>query len=120
MDIYVKEHYKNNIYLQDINNQTFSSFLKKDIFSKQLSHYIDYCMRKGFNGKSKEEIDAILDDIILLFKCLDSKLAFLNESNKNMSERLLNKASVSIVNEQKFISKLKEEVGVTYVKKMTE
>ena len=120
MDIYVKEHYKNNIYLQNINNQTFSSFLKKDIFSKQLSHYIDYCMRKGFSGKSQEEIDATLNDIISLFKCLDSKLVFQNESNKNMSERLLNKASVSIVNEQKFISKLKQEVGVTYVKKMTE
>ena len=120
MDIFVKEHFKNNIYLQDINNQTFSSFLKKDIFSKHLSHYIDYCMRKGFSGKSQEEIDATLNDIISLFKCLDSKLVFQNESNKNMSERLLNKASVSIVNEQKFISKLKQEVGVTYVKKMTE
>ena len=72
-------------------------------------------MRKGFIGKSQEEIEASLEDIISLFKCLTSRLVFQKESNKNMSERLLNNTSLSIINEQKFISKLKQEAGISYV-----
>ena len=36
-----------------------------------------------------------------------------------MSERLLKNESLSIITEQKIISKLKEEAGATYVIKMT-
>ena len=39
-------------------------------------------MKIGFKGKSEEEIEKILDDIILLFKCLNSKLEFQIESEK--------------------------------------
>ena len=119
MDIFVKEHFKNNIYFQDINHTTFSSFMKKEKFVKELCKYIDYCMKIGFKGKSEEEIENILNDIILLFKCLNSKLEFQIESEKNMSKRLLKNESLSIIIEQKLISKLKEEAGVTYVIKMS-
>ena len=94
--------------------------MKGEFISKRLSHYIDYCMRKGFKGKSQEEINETLNDIISLFKCLDSKLAFLFGTEKYMSKRLLEDKSLSITNEQNFISKLKQEVGIPYVSKMTE
>ena len=119
MNNFVKEHFKDIIYFQDINNKTFSSFMKKEKFVKELCKYLDYCMKIGFKGKSEEEIENILNDIILIFKCLNSKLEFQIESEKNMSKRLLKNESLSIITEQKLISKLKEEAGVTYVIKMS-
>ena len=94
--------------------------MQKDYYAKQLSYYIDHCMRIGFKGKSSEEIDNILNDIISLFKCLSSKLVFQTETNKKMSERLIKKVSLSILSEQNFITKLKQEAGITFVNKMQE
>ena len=31
--------------------------MNKEIYSKQLSNYTDFCMRNGFKGKSDEEIE---------------------------------------------------------------
>jgi DNA-binding MarR family transcriptional regulator len=77
-------------------------------------------MRIGFKGKSQEEVELILNDIIGLFKCLNSKLVFQTESNKKMSERLIKNVSLSFLIEQSFITKLKQESGITYVNKMQE
>jgi cullin 3 len=77
-------------------------------------------MRSGFKGKTQEEIDRTLNDIIDLFKCLNAKLVFQNESNKKMSERLIKKQSLSTLSERSLITKLKQEAGVTYVSKMQE
>ena len=60
---FVKEHFKNIIYFQDINNKTFSSFMKKEKFVKELCKYIDYCMKIGFKGKSEKEIENNLNGI---------------------------------------------------------
>jgi len=120
MDSLVLECFENNNLFQDVKNKAFSLFMTKDVYAKQLSNYVDYCMRIGFKGKSQEEIESTLNDIIGLFKCLNSKLVFQNDSNKKMSERLIKKVSLSSVSEQLFISKLKQEAGTTYVSKMQE
>ena len=120
MDILVEKCFSNDPLFQDVKNKSFSLFMKKDYYAKQLSNYIDHCMRIGFKGKSPEEIENTLNDIISLFKCLSSKLVFQTESNKKMSERLIKKVSLSNLAEQSFISKLKQEQGVTYVNKMQE
>ena len=120
MDKLVLECFENNTNFQDVKNKAFSLFMTKDIYAKQLSNYTDFCMRNGFKGKSPEEIENTLNDIIGLFKCLNSKLVFQNESNKKMSERLIKKVSLSTLSEKSFISKLKQEAGVTYVNKMQE
>ena len=120
MDNLVQECFENNADFQDVKNKAFSLFMTKDYYAKQLSNYTDFCMRNGFKGKSQEEIENTLNDIIGLFKCLNSKLVFQNESNKKMSERLIKKVSLSTLSEKSFISKLKQEAGVTYVSKMQE
>ena len=120
MDDLVEECFENHTLFQDKKNKAFSNFMNKDIYAKQLSNYTDFCMRNGFKGKSQEEIENTLNDIIGLFKCLNSKLVFQNESNKKMSERLIKKLSLSTLSERLFITKLKQEAGVTYVSKMQE
>ena len=120
MDSLVQEAFDNNILFQDTKNKAFSFFMNKEIYSKQLSNYTDYMMKKGIKALSESQIDDALNDIINLFKCLNSKLVFQLEANKKMSDRLIQNKSLSIIAENNFISKLKTEAGVTYVNKMTE
>ena len=120
MDSLVAECFENHPQFQDKKNKAFSLFMVKDIYAKQLSNYTDFCMRNGFKGKSQEEIENTLNDIIGLYKCLNSKLVFQLETNKKMSDRLIKNVSLSTNTAKLFISKLKQESGVTYVNKMTE
>ena len=120
MDNLVAECFENHILFQDKKNKAFSNFMNKDIYAKQLSNYTDFCMRSGFKGKSQQEIENTLNDIIGLFKCINSKLLFQLEANKKMSDRLIKGVSLSINTEKNLISKLKQEAGISYVSKMTE
>ena len=107
--------FSNNIIYQEIKFKSFNKFMEKNYYSKQLSNYIDFCMRDGFKGKTYEEINNILDDVIQLFKCLTSKTLFRLESDNKLSDRLLKNTSLSINNEKIFISKLKQEQGLNFV-----
>ena len=120
MDNLVVECFENNYDFQDKKNKAFSFFMTKEIYGKQLSNYTDFCMRNGFKGKSQEEIENTLNDIIDLFKCLNSRVVFQLDANKKMSDRLIKNVSLSTNTEKLFISKLKQEAGVTFVYKMTE
>jgi len=120
MDKLVAECFNNHALFQDKKNKAFSNFMVKDHYAKQLSNYTDFCMRNGFKGKSQEEIENTLNDIIGLYKCINSKLLFQMETNKKMSDRLIKGVSLSTNTEKSFISKLKQESGVTYVSKMME
>jgi len=118
MDILLSQCFQNDINFRGVIDRAFNSYLIKDKYAKQLSIYVDYYMRKGFRGKPKEEINNILDDIIVFFSCLNSKLIFQIDAIKKMSERLLKKESLSIINERSFVTKLKQEAGVSFVDKM--
>ena len=120
MDNLVADCFENHPQFQDKKNKAFSLFMVKDLYAKQLSNYTDFCMKIGFKGKSQEEIENTLNDITGLFKCLNSKLLFQMETNKKMSDRLIKNTSLSTNTEKNFISKLKQESGVTYVSKMME
>ncbi len=120
MDSLVEDCFGNNPKFQDTKNKAFSTFMNKDFYAKQLSNYTDFCMKSGFKGKSDDEIEKILNNIIGLFKCLNTKLVFQIEANKKMSDRLIKGSSISTNNEKKLISKLKQESGVNYVSKMTQ
>ena len=120
MDEFVILCFDNNTDFQDQENKEFSLLMSKEIYPRQLANYSDFCMRAGFKGKSEEEIDKTLNDIISLFKNINSKLVFQLEYEKKMSERLIKGASLSLNAEKIFISKLKQENGVTYVSKMNE
>ena len=120
MDSLVAECFEDHPQFQDKKNKAFSLFMTKEHYAKQLSNYTDFCMRNGFKGKSQEEIENTLNDIIGLYKCLNSKLVFQLETNKKMSDRLIKGSSVSTNHEKKLISKLKQESGVNYVSKMTQ
>ena len=120
MDEIVQMCFDNHNDFQDAENKEFSLVMSKELYPKQLANYADFCMRNGFKGKSEEEIENTLNDIISIFKNINSKLVFQNETEKKMSDRLIKLSSLSINAEKIFISKLKQESGVTYVSKMQE
>lgn len=120
MDNLVATCFANDILFQDTKNKAFSFFMNKEIYSKQLSNYIDFMMKKGIKAFNEGQIEDNLNDIINLFKCLNNKLVFQIEANKKLSDRLIQNKTLSIVAEKSLISKLKTEAGVTYVNKMTE
>ena len=115
----VLQCFKNNGILQKAKNKAFNEFMKSDYYSKQLAYYLDYCMRSGFKGKSQEVVERTLDDIIALFKNLNTKYVFQQETEKKMSDRLIKDSTLSINNEKIFISKLKQESDISLVSKMS-
>ena len=120
MDEFVVLCFENHPDFQDQENKEFSLLMSKDFYPKQLANYTDFCMRSGFKGKSQEDIESTLNDVMSLFKNINSKLVFKIDSEKKMSDRLIKGSSLSINAEKLFISKLKQENGVTYVSKMNE
>ena len=120
MDNLVEDCFQNNPSFQDAKSKGFNSFMNKDIYAKQLSNYTDFCMRNEFKGKSEEEVENTLNEILGLFKCINNKLAFQIDACKKLSNRLIKGSSVSINHEKKLILKLKQEAGVGYVSKMTQ
>ena len=82
MDEFVVLCFDNHPDFQDQENKEFYQLMSKDIYPKQLANYADHCMRVGFKGKSEEEIERTLNDIISLFKNINSKLVFQVETEK--------------------------------------
>ena len=114
----VKNCFKNNDILQAAKDRAFYEFMKADYYSKQVAYFLDYCMRAGFKGKDEASISNTLDDIIGLFKNLNTKYVFQKETEKKMSDRLIKDATLSVNNEKNFVSKLKQESDMSLVNKM--
>ena len=72
MDNLVATCFANDILFQDTKNKAFSFFMNKEIYSKQLSNYIDFMMKKGIKAFNEGQIEDNLNDIINLFKCLNN------------------------------------------------
>ena len=114
----VKKCFKDNDILQAAKDRAFFEFMKADYYSKQVAYYLDFCMRSGFKGKSEQDIESSINDIINLFKNLNSKYVFQKETEKKMSDRLIKRSTLSINNEKNFVSKLKQESDISLVSKM--
>ena len=114
----VKNCFKNNDILQSAKDRAFYEFMKADYYSKQVAFFLDFCMRAGFKGKDEASISSTLDDIIGLFKNLNTKYVFQKETEKKMSDRLIKGATLSVNNEKNFVSKLKQESDISLVNKM--
>ena len=120
MDKIIEHCFENQKIFKDAAFKAFKRFMKKALYAKQLSNYIDFCMKIGFKGKSADDINKSLDEIIDLYQYLDSKIIFHIEADNKMSNRLIKNISISIYNEKQFISKLSQVSGVNNINKMTQ
>jgi hypothetical protein len=115
MDDIVDNYLGKNIYFQDCKNKAFSFIMNDDKFSKLLAFFADSEFRQGLNGLKDQQINERLDNIMNLFKCINSKLSFKLEYSKCMSNRLIQGKSLSIIAEKNLVAKLKADVGISYV-----
>ena len=93
--------------------------MQKEFYSKQLSNYVDFCMRNKLKGASDQVVNNEFNDIISLLRILNDKLAFFEDANKKLSDRLIKDTTLSKEREKIFISKLTQEKGVSATSKMT-
>lgn len=118
-DLLVNYCFQDNYKLLDCKTKSFSQFMNKEHYSKQLANYCDFLMKMELKGKNDDQIEDYLQDVINIFRCVTNKVVFQYEYVKKLSERMLNKKTVSIVAEKNLISKLKAEQGVTYVNRFS-
>ena len=93
---------------------------KNKSYSKEIAYYIDYCMRIKFKGKSDEEINSELKQIVQALSLLIDKIEIKLHMEEKLSERLIKNSSLSLNTEKKLISMIKEEVGIYYTQKLVE
>ena len=64
IDKLIHDYFENNPIIAGTKYKSFSSFMLKDHDAIQLSNYTDFCMKVGFKGKTAEEINKSLNEII--------------------------------------------------------
>lgn len=121
MDKMLDESFKNDMKFQKGRDTSFQNFMNQQsqtpIF---IARYADKELTTGLKGASNEETEARLDAIVRLFCCLHGRDIFIKQYTKFLSNRLLNKTSISREAEESMLNKLKVECGLNTVNKMSQ
>lgn len=121
MDKMLDESFKNDMKFQKGRDTSFQNFMNTQsqtpIF---IARYADKELTTGLKGVSNEETEARLDAIVRLFCCLHGRDVFIKQYTKFLSNRLLNKTSISREAEESMLNKLKVECGLNTVNKMSQ
>ena len=105
--------------LQTAITRSFSDFINGfERSSEYLSLFFDENMKKGIKGKTENEVDALLDQGIILLRYIQDKDMFERYYKKHLSRRLLMKKSISMDAERQMISKMKLTVGNTFTRRI--
>lgn len=121
MDKMLDESFKNDMKFQKGRDTSFQNFMNQQsqtpIF---IARYADKELTTGLKGVSNEETEARLDALVRLFCCLHGRDVFIKQYTKFLSDRLLNKTSISREAEESMLNKLKVECGLNTVNKMSQ
>src|SRR6201996_526804 len=85
---------------------------------EHLSLFLDEYLKRGAKDKTEAEVDAILDNGILLLQYLANKDTFETYYKRHMAKRLLMKKSVSREMERQMLSKMKMKIGNQFTQKL--
>jgi len=85
-----------------------------------MANYTDRELRQGIQGLNNQEVDQKLSAIVRLFCCLHGRDVYVKSYQLYLSSRLLNKTMISQEAEELMLSKLKMELGINAVHKMTQ
>ncbi|RNA24751.1 cullin-3 isoform X1 [Brachionus plicatilis] len=100
-------------------NADFEHFVNlNDRVPEYLSLFIDDKLKKGVKGLSEQEIDAVLDKSMVLFRYLQEKDVFERYYKQHLAKRLLLNKSLSDDCEKNMITKLKTECGCQFTSKL--
>lgn len=100
-------------------NQSFEHFINIGNRSPEfISLFMDDKLRKGLKGCSEEEVEAVLDRAIILFRYLSEKDVFEKYYKQHLAKRLLHGRSSSDDAERSLLGKLKTECGYQFTSKL--
>ncbi|KAF5402045.1 Cullin-3-B [Paragonimus heterotremus] len=118
----------NDLLVRALNNQTifrnqinsdFEYFVNLNPRSPEfLSLFIDEKLKRGTKGMADQDVDAVFDKCIVLFRYLQEKDVFEGYYKKHLAKRLLLSKSQSDDQEKNMISKLMAECGAVYTSKL--
>ncbi|KAL6562526.1 Cullin-3A [Orobanche gracilis] len=104
---------------QNALSSSFEYFINLNPRSPEyLSLFVDDKLRKGLKGVKEEDIDAILDKVMILFRYLQEKDVFEKYYKQHLAKRLLSAKTVSDDAERSLIVKLKTECGYQFTSKL--
>ncbi|KQK01936.1 cullin-3A [Brachypodium distachyon] len=104
---------------QNALNSSFEFFINLNNRSPEfISLYVDDKLRKGLKGATEEDVEAILDKVMMLFRYLQEKDVFEKYYKQHLAKRLLSSKTVSDDAERSMIVKLKTECGYQFTSKL--
>ncbi|XP_039764189.1 cullin-3 isoform X1 [Pararge aegeria] len=118
-DHFLHNSFNNDKIFKQMIASDFEYFLNLNNKSPEfLSLFIDGKLKKGEKGMSEQEIEAVLDKTMVLFRFLQEKDVFERYYKQHLAKRLLLNKSVSDDSEKNMISKLKTECGCQFTSKL--
>lgn len=118
-DHFLQNSFNNDKIFKHMIASDFEYFLNLNSKSPEfLSLFIDGKLKKGEKGMSEQEIEAVLDKTMVLFRFLQEKDVFERYYKQHLAKRLLLNKSVSDDSEKNMISKLKTECGCQFTSKL--
>uniref|UniRef100_A0AC35GBM4 Cullin family profile domain-containing protein n=1 Tax=Panagrolaimus sp. PS1159 TaxID=55785 RepID=A0AC35GBM4_9BILA len=115
-EMFAKKYFKIQSRLSKKVHDEIHSLLNPD--SQLLSLYINHHLKKGTTKINENDIFAILEKAVSVFKYLSEKDVFEKYYKNHLAKRLLFDKSVSKDTEKFFISRLKEECGINFTQKI--
>lgn len=86
--------------------------------AEAIAKFVDLQLRSGGKGASEQELEAVLDSVLTLFRFIQGKDVFEAFFKKDLAKRLLLNKSASVDAEKSMISKLKQECGSSFTNKL--
>lgn len=119
LDHFLHKSFNNDKIFKHMIATDFEYFLNLNPKSPEyLSLFIDDKLKKGVKGMTEQEIEAVLDKTMVLFRFLQEKDVFERYYKNHLAKRLLLNKSVSDDSEKNMISKLKTECGCQFTSKL--
>ena len=84
-----------------------------------IANYTYQELKQGIQGLSDDQIDDRLTAIVKLFCCLYARDHYVKSYQQYLSKRLLERTMINEEAEQSMLSKLKMELGINAVNKMS-
>lgn len=118
-DHFFHESFNKDSLFKKMISSDFEHFINLNSKSPEyLSLFIDDKLKKGVKGMTEQEIEAVLDKSMVLFRFLEEKDVFERYYKQHLARRLLLNKSVSDDSEKNMISKLKTECGCQFTSKL--
>lgn len=110
MDKACRHFVNDNAVVQEAKSQTRSPEL--------LAKYCDALLKKSAKTPDEQELDAVLNNVMLIFKYIEDKDVFQKFYTRMLARRLVNETSESEDAEAVMIAKLKDTCGYEYTTKL--